>query len=123
MKRSREQLKAELLAEAESVIEELIAWEHQAGAPNLTEMEDKVLALRQRLGQRLLEAVIADQEAWQPATPPSCPTCGAELRYKGQKKTAIESRLGGIAVERGYYYCAHCASGLFPPERATAGGG
>lgn len=116
MKRSREQLKAELLAEAESVIEELIAWECQAGAPDLTEMEDKVLALRQRLGQRLLEAVIADQEARQPATPPPCPTCGAALRYKGQKETVIESRLGGIAVERGYYYCAHCESGLFPPE-------
>ncbi|OQA93991.1 MAG: hypothetical protein BWY25_03035 [Chloroflexi bacterium ADurb.Bin222] len=105
------------------MIEELIAWERQADAPNLTEMEDQVLALRQRLGQRLLEAMIANQEARQPATPPACPTCGAELRYKGQKKTLIESRLGGIAVERGYYYCAHCESGLFPPQRATAGGG
>lgn len=116
MKRSREQLKAELLAEAAAAIEELIAWERQAGAPNLTAMEDQVLALRQRLGQRWLEAVIADQEAKQPAAPPPCPACGAALRYKGQKKTALESRLGGITVERGYYYCAHCESGLFPPE-------
>lgn len=103
MKRSPEQVRAELLAAAQAVIDELLAWERQAGAPNLTAMEDKVLALRQRLGQRLLEAVIEDQEARQPARPPSCPTCGAELRYKGQKEPALERRLGGIAMERGYY--------------------
>jgi hypothetical protein len=116
MKRSQDQVRAELLAEAQAVIDELLAWERQAGAPNLTEMEDKVLALRQRLGQCLLEAVIEDQEVRQPAEPPICPTCREALRYKGQKGTTIESRLGGVAVERGYYYCARCKSGLFPPE-------
>ena len=115
MKRTREQIKADLMAEAVGVIEELLAWERQAGAPDLTEMEDEVLKLRQRLGQRLLEAVIEDQEARQPAQAPPCPQCGAEMRYKGRKETAIESRLGGLKVERGYYYCARCASGLFPP--------
>ena len=122
MRRTQEQIEAELLAEAKVVIAELVSWERQAGAPDLTEMEDKVLALRQRLGKRLLEAVIADQEARQPAEPPKCPTCGAQMHYKGQKGTEIESRLGGIEIERGYYHCAHCESGLFPPERATARG-
>jgi hypothetical protein len=28
------------------------------------------------------------------------------MRYKGQKGTAVETRLGGIQVKRGYYYCA-----------------
>jgi hypothetical protein len=116
MRRTAEQIKAELMAEAQAAIEELVSWERQAGAPDLTAMEDKVLAVRQRLGQRLLEVMIADQEARQPAAPPKCATCGAEMRYKGQKETEIESRLGGIEVERGYYYCAHCESGLFPPE-------
>lgn len=116
MRRVPEQIEAELLAEAEVMIEELLTWGRQAGRPNLTEMEDQVLALRQRLGQRLLEAVIADQEARQPAVAPECPQCGAVLRYKGQKETYIESRLGGLAIERGYYHCARCASGLFPPD-------
>lgn len=116
MKRSREQVKAELLAEAEAVIEELITWERQAGAPNLTAMEDKILALRERLGQRFLEAVIADQETRQLAEAPACPSCGTSMRYKGQKATRITSRLGDVAVDRGYYYCARCDSGLFPPQ-------
>ena len=116
MRRVPEQIEAELLAEAEVMIEELLAWGRQAERPNLTEMEDRVLALRQRLGQRLLEAVIADQEARQPVVAPACPQCGQVLRYKGQKGTHIESRLGGLEVQRGYYYCARCASGLFPPD-------
>ena len=115
MKRTPEQLEAALMAEAKALIAELVAWERQAGAPKLSQMEEKVLAVRQQLGQRLLQAMIEDQEARQPAEPPKCPTCGAEMRYKGQKGIDLETRLGGIEVERGYYYCAHCESGLFPP--------
>lgn len=98
MRRTQEQLKAELQAEAGAVIEELISWERAAGAPNLTELEDKVLALRQRLGQRLLEAVVADQEARQPVAVPQCPTCGAAMRYKGQRRSAIETRLDRAGI-------------------------
>jgi hypothetical protein len=115
MRRTPEQLEAALLAEAQALIAELVAWERQAGAPQLSEMEAQVLAVRQQLGQRLLKTLVEDQEARQPAEPPTCPTCGAAMRYKGQKGTDIETRLGGLKVERGYYYCAHCQSGLFPP--------
>jgi len=121
MRRSAEEIKGELEAEASEAIEELVAWEREVGTANLSEMEDKVLAIRQRLGKRLLEAVIADQEARQPAEPPRCERCGAEMRYKGQKGTTIESRVGEIEIKRGYYYCARCESGSFPPERPTAG--
>jgi hypothetical protein len=116
MRRTEAQIKAELMAEAQAAIEELVSWERQAGTPDLTTLEDKVLAIRQRLGQRLLEVLIEDQEARQPVAAPRCATCGAAMRYKGQKGTTLESRLGGITIDRGYYYCADCESGLFPPE-------
>lgn len=119
MRCTPEQLEAELLAEAKALIAELVTWERKAGAPKLSQMEEKVLAVRQQLGKRLLKAMIEDQEARQPAEGPSCPTCGVEMRYKGQKGTDIETRLGGLQVERGYYYCAHCESGLFPPGGAA----
>jgi hypothetical protein len=119
MRRTPEQLEAEMMAEAKTLIAELVDWECQAGTPKLSQMEEKVLAVRQQLGKRLLKAMIEDQEARQPAEPPKCPICGAEMRYKGQKGTDIETRLGGIRVERGYYHCAHCESGLFPPGSAA----
>jgi uncharacterized protein with PIN domain len=78
-------------------------------------MEDEVLKLRQRLGKRLLEALIEDQEARQPVQAARCSQCGMEMRSKGQKGADIETRLGGVKVERSYYYCARCKSGVFPP--------
>ena len=115
MRGTREQITAELLVEAAGVIEEMLDWERQAGAPDLTELEEAaVLRLRQRLGQRMLEAVLADQEVRQPAQASGCSHCGAAMRYKGQKATAIESRLGALKVGRGYYHCARCASGFSP---------
>lgn len=116
MKSSRAQKKAELLAEAEALIESLLDWDERTNKPNLRQIEDEVLALRRQFGQRLAQAVIEDQEAKQPAEAPRCPQCGAELRYKDQKVATIESRLGTLAIERGYYYCARCKSGLFPPQ-------
>ncbi len=114
-KRTREERKAKLMAEAKAIIDELMAWEGGVEKPNLSEMEDEILVLRERLGQRMLEAVIEGQEAKQPAQAPVCASCGAAMRYKGQKETGVESRLGGVELERGHYYCARCESGLFPP--------
>ena len=58
-------------------------------------------------------------EAQQPVANPLCEKCGAEMRYKGFKMRAVESRAGEIAIERGYYYCTCCRSGFFPPGQAT----
>ena len=122
MKRSRAQKKAELLAEAEALIESVLDWDERTSRPNLRQIEDEVLHLRQRFGQRLTKTVIEDQDARQPAAP-ACPTCGAQLRYKGQKEPHLESRLGTLAVERGDYYCARCQGGGFPPRGSACARG
>jgi len=117
MKHTREQKRAALLTQAQALIEEFLDWEEQAERPNLTQIEDAALDLRARFGQELAATALADQDAKQPAAAPPCPSCGAELRYKGQKELDAESRLGRLEFARGYYYCARCHSGLFPPGR------
>jgi hypothetical protein len=119
MKHTRKQKEALLLAEAQSVIDEFLNWEENTDKPNLTQIEDIVLRLRERLGQRMADVAIGDQDAKQPAAAPTCATCGATLRYKGQKGTEVASRIGEIDLERGHYYCARCHSGLFPPGPPT----
>ena len=119
MKRSRELKKAEFLVEAEALIESLLDWDERTSKPNLRQIEDEVLDLRRRFGQRLAKTVIEAQAAKQPAENPQCPQCGEEMRYKGQKEADVESRLGMLALERGYYYCARCQSGLFPHGRSA----
>jgi hypothetical protein len=63
MKRTRDQLRAELLAADKELINELLDWHERSAAPTLTEIEDTVLDLRKRLEERMEHAVIEDQEA------------------------------------------------------------
>ena len=116
MKHTREQKRAALLTQAQALIEEFLDWEAQAERPNLTQIEDAALDLRARFGQELAATALADQDAKQPAAAPPCPSCGAALRYKGQKALDAERRLGLLEFARGYY-CARCHSGLCPPGR------
>ena len=123
MKRTSEQLKAELMAEAEAAIDELLGWHEDAAAPTLTQIEEVVLKLRGRLGERLTEVVVEDQEAVRPVPGPACKTCGREMHYKGMKEVTVEGRTGSAKLERGYYYCGRCKSGLFPPGSAIGAKG
>jgi hypothetical protein len=120
MKCTREELRAELLAEAEAVIDELLDWHEGTDAPTLTQIEDVVLKLRKRVGERMTRAVIVGQEAAHPVPGPGCPGCGEEMHYKGMKEVTVTNRVGEVRLERAYYYCDRCRRGLFPP-RSTAG--
>ena len=115
MKHTREQKRAALLAQAQALIEEFLDWEEQAERPNLTQIEDVALDLRARFGQELAATALADQDAKQPAEAPPCPTCGAELRYKGQKELDAESRLGLTRGRHGVTTTALAVTaGFFP---------
>jgi hypothetical protein len=119
MGKNRATLKAELMKKAEAVIDELLDWHGQSEQPNLTQVEGKVLALRQELSEAMAATVIADQGAVRPVPGPSCGGCGAEMSYKGQKDKTVLSWVGELKLERGYYYCDQCRTGLFPPGSTT----
>ena len=119
MNEERSDLKTELMSEAEGIIDELVAWTADTPAPNLTQIEDIVLKLRQRLSERMALAVIDSQGSVRPVPGPSCSTCGREMHYKDRKANTVESRVGQLPLARGYYYCEPCKSGLFPPGSTT----
>lgn len=115
MKRNRERVKADLMAEMSVIVDRYLDWEEKANKPDLREIEDVTLRMRDEMGRRMAEIVIANREAKQPPQTPVCPECGGRLVYRGQKKARAESRLGTLETERGHYYCAHCKRGIFPP--------
>lgn len=121
MKKSRSQKKAEMQAASEQLIERLLDWEEKNERPNLTMMEEEIVAIRKAFGEAVLGVVISGQESKQPVETQRCRGCGGRMRNKGEKERDIASRLGELAIERGYYYCPHCKAGLFPPGRATWG--
>ena len=104
------------MKQAEGLVDRLLEWTDESTEPNLTQIEGKVLELRKRFSEEMAREVIEGQEAKQPAVGPSCPKCGDEMRYKGQKGVRPQTWVGEVAFERGYYYCAECKVGFFPPR-------
>ena len=116
MQKSKRQLKAKFLKEAEQIFDELMAWDDAVGEPNMREIEKKVLGLRKRLGEGMLRGIIARQEKRQPAEKQICEGCGEQMENKGLKRKGVESMVGEIELEREYYYCVKCKQGHFPPR-------
>ena len=115
MTENKEEKRARLLEKASQVIDEYLAWEEKNPRPDLMQIEDIALKLRKEFGQEIAQLAIENQEARAPAPGPRCVKCGQEMRYKGQKRTDVESRTGRLKVARGYYYCPACKGSLFPP--------
>ncbi len=123
MPRTPAAMKAELEAEAARLIEEALAWNDQADAPTLTDIEEQVLKFRKALGERLAQALVEAQPTAEPVLV-GCPQCGRPMHQKRRRqRRRVESRVGHVPLERAYYYCEHCRAGLFPPGSATSGGG
>jgi hypothetical protein len=114
-KLTRAQQKEQLLAEAERLIEQMLAWTEQTERPNLTQIETIVLELRRQFGKSLAENAIAAQATTQPIVAPACPHCGHALQSKGGKAKTVVSQVGDLQLDRTHYYCPTCERGLFPP--------
>ena len=114
-RRSKDEIRAELLADAERLIDEILDWDDRTNEPTLRDIEREVLKLRKQFGQNITGAVIERQEQRKPVPGPSCPECGSEMQYKDMKEITVEGQVGDLEIERGYYYCAECRRGLFPP--------
>jgi uncharacterized protein with PIN domain len=112
-------MKAELMMEAEIVIDALLDQQERWEEPTLMQIEDVILDLRKQLSERMTEVVLQGEGNVQPAEDSVCPSCGEEMTYKGRRGTTVESRVGAIRLERGYWHCDRCKSGLFPPRHTA----
>ena len=115
MKESKEEKRNRLLEKATSIIDAYLEWEEEHPRPDLMQIEDVALKLRKELGQEIAQVAIENQASRTPVPGSKCARCGKEMRYKGKKRTQVESRAGSLKVERGYYYCAECKESVFPP--------
>jgi hypothetical protein len=115
MQKSREQLKTALMGKFEEALDRVVDWQEAHPKVTLTEIEDFVLGLREELGEEVAEAVLGQVDSKHGAEVQRCETCGGQMTYKGQERKYVETRLGGLAIQRGRYWCPHCERGIFPP--------
>lgn len=113
-KRSKAERKAAIIADVEAYLEEWLA-EDGDEMRQLSELEEIALNGGRLLEEAMIEALVAESQAGQAVPGPRCPTCGAEMHYKGHKRKRLVTRAGEADLERGYYYCGPCGQGVFPP--------
>jgi hypothetical protein len=119
MNKSRAETKVELMQQAEAIIDELLDWQVDNEQPSFSQVEAKVLELREKLSVHMTRVTLEGQAAVRPVPGPRCPGCQREMRYKDMKDNTISSWVGQILIRRAYYYCAPCQRGLFPPGSTT----
>lgn len=118
--RQKGELRQRYVAKAEEVFD--IAMEQGVVREDITlsQIEEIVNELKFELTGMLVESVIEVQARRQTGPGPICAGCGLEMRYKGEKeRPGIITSQGAIKLERSYYYCKKCKSGLFPPGQTT----
>ena len=111
---TKEELKAQLMAEAEEVIDELVGQANEKEDITLGDIERLVRAAGQqvmtKLTSRLVEVKRGDTDR------SLCAGCGQAMHYKGHKGRTVITETGEVRIERAYYYCARCRQGVFPPR-------
>lgn len=116
MKKTRAQIKAELMKRFEAELDKLLEWQEKANQPDLTQFEKEILATRKEMSTEIMRVMLQGEQAGTPIEAPVCAKCGKAMENKGKRPQIIETRLGTIQVERTYYACPECGEGVFPPR-------
>ena len=77
---NRAECKANLMQLAEAEIEQLLDWTEATGSPELVQIEEVVLKIRQRIGESMTREVIANQ----------CARCPVQTDPSAKKRCIIK---------------------------------
>lgn len=118
MTHRNDELKAQMMAQAQAAIEALLAERDKKGELDLSDVEQLV----REAGQRVMQELTADLANAEAAAEKEvlCPICGQKPDDKGKKGRDLVTDTADIRLERGHYYCPTCRKGFFPP-RPTVG--
>jgi hypothetical protein len=107
---------------ADEVGRELVGWREAHPRATLTEIEDAVLDVTERLQGRLLKDLAEASAAANPgvvvaAEQARCPECGGTLEPSGhaERTVQVQRQRRPLRLRRGYAVCSACGVGLFPP--------
>jgi hypothetical protein len=112
---SPEDLKTQMMAAAEKLIEEMLAKKSQAGQVHLDEIEHLAVEAREAFGAVVASELVKAEAEARREEGTTCPACGGQLVYRGQRERLLVTEAGETRLSRGYYYCGCCGAHHFPP--------
>lgn len=103
---------------ARAAAQEVAAWRRAHPRATLTEIELAVEGAVSRLQGRLVADLAHGAGAEEPQERPVCPQCGAPMVRRGRQKREVllARRAEPLRLERTYWRCSSCGTGLFPPR-------
>lgn len=110
-----EELRARLLAEAEKVINDMLAEKPATKEMKLSDIERWVLRTGQQVQTRLLEELAQASQESQNGEALMCDRCGSRMQRRGTRPRQVVTEVGAMSLERAYYVCPGCGASLFPP--------
>jgi hypothetical protein len=112
----REREETVLIAELRRIHQELYEWREAHPGASFDEIAAQVTPRRRELIGLLLEQLAKQHGSGMVVEGRVCERCGQPMSYKGEPRREVQHYLEGeTQLERAYYYCDRCESGLFPP--------
>ena len=103
-----------MMAEAEALIDRMLADKQPADRIRLEEIEQAAIQIGQGMQVAAARELVKDSQTASSEVP-VCASCGRKMRMKGYRKRQVETEAGLVEVGRAYYYCTSCGCGVFPP--------
>lgn len=110
-----EELKAQLMAQAEAMIDKMLARKPKVEDITLSDIEQLAIGGGQDFREAVLKSLAGESSQSEREAAVRCPKCGQTMHYKGKRGREVVTEAGELHVERDYYYCPHCRRGVFPP--------
>jgi hypothetical protein len=107
---------SEFMAAVGEMYEELRQWRASHPQASFDEIAAQVTARRRKIMGQLLVQLAGQQGDGEVVEGLNCPDCGQAMSYKGTPSREVLHKEGATELERAYYYCAQCKTGLFPPR-------
>ena len=110
-----EKEKGEFMTAVGEMYDDLRQWRANHPEASFDEIAGQVTPKRREVMGQLLVQLACQQGPGEVIEGLACPACGQPMSYKGQPSRDVIHKEGESELERAYYYCAECQTGLFPP--------
>lgn len=112
-----EELKAHLMAQAEAMIDDLLAHKPSVQDITLSDIEQLAIGSGRGFREAVLKSLAEDSSQSESREAVCCPVCGQTMHYKGKRGKDVVTEAGELRLERDYYCCPACQRGLFPLDQ------